>query len=75
MSRGKPPEPGALPLIFTHDWPGSVTEFLPLSGALSERQAHGEKVGVLDPDLILTNRFREPTGVNRDQPEIGQRKP
>ncbi|HMQ31039.1 MAG TPA: epoxide hydrolase [Chloroflexaceae bacterium] len=35
------PEPGALPLILTHGWPGSVAEFLPLIGPLSDPRAHG----------------------------------
>jgi microsomal epoxide hydrolase len=35
------PEPGALPLIITHGWPGSVAEFLDVLGPLSDPAAHG----------------------------------
>ncbi|MDP9209156.1 MAG: epoxide hydrolase N-terminal domain-containing protein, partial [Actinomycetota bacterium] len=33
------PEPGALPLIVTHGYPGSVVEFLDLLGPLSDPRA------------------------------------
>ena len=35
------PEPDARPLLLTHGWPGSVTEFLDLIGPLSDPRAHG----------------------------------
>jgi len=35
------PEPGALPLIVTHGWPGSVAEFLETIGPLTDPRAHG----------------------------------
>ena len=35
------PEPGALPLIVSHGYPGSVVEFLDLLGPLSDPLAHG----------------------------------
>ncbi|MEC3980211.1 epoxide hydrolase [Amycolatopsis sp. H20-H5] len=35
------PEPGALPLVLTHGWPGSVTEFLEVLGPLTDPRAHG----------------------------------
>ena len=35
------PEPGALPLIVTHGYPGSVVEFLDLLGPLSDPRAYG----------------------------------
>src|SRR5262245_18814723 len=35
------PEPGALPLLLTHGWPGSVAEFLPVLGPLSDPRGHG----------------------------------
>ena len=35
------PEPGALPLIVTHGWPGSVVEFTHLLGPLTDPAAHG----------------------------------
>jgi pimeloyl-ACP methyl ester carboxylesterase len=35
------PHPGALPLIITHGWPGSVIEFLKVIGPLTDPPAHG----------------------------------
>src|SRR5215469_8022421 len=35
------PEPGALPLIITHGWPGSVAEFINVIGPLTDPRAHG----------------------------------
>ena len=35
------PEPGALPLIITHGWPGSIVEFLEIIGPLTEPGSHG----------------------------------
>jgi pimeloyl-ACP methyl ester carboxylesterase len=35
------PEPDALPLMLTHGWPGSVTEFLDVLGPLSDPRRHG----------------------------------
>ncbi|WP_039801334.1 epoxide hydrolase family protein [Nocardia araoensis] len=35
------PETGALPLLLTHGWPGSVAEFLDVIGPLSDPRAHG----------------------------------
>jgi len=35
------PEPGAVPLILTHGWPGSIVEFLDLIGPLSDPRSHG----------------------------------
>ncbi len=37
--------PGALPLIMTHGWPGSVVEFMEIIGPLTDPGAHGG-----DPD-------------------------
>lgn len=37
------PEPGALPMVLTHGWPGSVIEFLQVIGPLSDPVAHGGK--------------------------------
>jgi pimeloyl-ACP methyl ester carboxylesterase len=34
-------EPGALPLIVTHGWPGSIAEFLDAIGPLTDPRAHG----------------------------------
>lgn len=35
------PHPGALPLLLTHGWPGSVVEFLDVLGPLVDPPAHG----------------------------------
>jgi pimeloyl-ACP methyl ester carboxylesterase len=35
------PEPGALPLVVTHGWPGSVVEFLDVIEPLRDPRAHG----------------------------------
>ncbi|HXC50208.1 MAG TPA: epoxide hydrolase [Candidatus Limnocylindrales bacterium] len=35
------PHPGALPLLLTHGWPGSVLEFLKVLGPLTDPVAHG----------------------------------
>ncbi len=37
------PEPGALPLLMTHGWPGSVLEFRHVIGPLTDPVAHGGK--------------------------------
>jgi pimeloyl-ACP methyl ester carboxylesterase len=34
-------EPGAVPLIMTHGWPGSVVEFTKVIGPLTDPRAHG----------------------------------
>jgi pimeloyl-ACP methyl ester carboxylesterase len=35
------PHPGALPLVITHGWPGSIVEFLKVIGPLTDPVAHG----------------------------------
>jgi epoxide hydrolase len=35
------PEPGALPLVLTHGWPGSAVEFLQVAGPLADPRSHG----------------------------------
>jgi pimeloyl-ACP methyl ester carboxylesterase len=35
------PEPGALPLIMTHGWPGSIVELLDIIGPLTDPRSHG----------------------------------
>ena len=35
------PEPGALPLLLSHGWPGSVVEFLDVIGPLTDPRGHG----------------------------------
>ena len=41
----KSPHPGALPLIITHGWPGSVIELLGVIGPLTDPAAHGGSAG------------------------------
>ena len=38
------PHPGALPLVLTHGWPGSVAEFFDVIGPLTDPAAHGGDV-------------------------------
>lgn len=42
------PEPGAVPLVLTHGWPGTALEWLDVLGPLSDPRAHG-----LDPALAF----------------------
>nr|WP_062340055.1 epoxide hydrolase [Herbidospora sakaeratensis] len=35
------PEPGALPLLLSHGWPGSFADFLDVIGPLTDPRAHG----------------------------------
>lgn len=39
------PHEGALPLILTHGWPGSIVEFLDVIGPLTDPTAHGGDAG------------------------------
>ena len=39
------PHPGALPVILTHGWPGSIVEFLKVIGPLTDPVAHGGDAG------------------------------
>ena len=48
----KSPHPGALPLIMTHGWPGSVIELLDVIGPLTDPPAHGGNAGDAF-DLVL----------------------
>jgi pimeloyl-ACP methyl ester carboxylesterase len=48
----KSPHPGALPLIMTHGWPGSVIELLDVIGPLTDPPAHGGSAGDAF-DLVL----------------------
>jgi pimeloyl-ACP methyl ester carboxylesterase len=36
------PEPGAMPMVITHGWPGSVVEFLDVIGPLTDPRSHGD---------------------------------
>ena len=46
------PEPGALPLILTHGWPGSVVEYLDVIGPLTDPRAHGRDPSIAF-DLVI----------------------
>jgi epoxide hydrolase len=46
------PEPGALPLILTHGWPGSVAEYLDVIGPLTDPRAHGRDAAIAF-DLVI----------------------
>jgi pimeloyl-ACP methyl ester carboxylesterase len=67
------PHPGALPLILTHGWPGSIVEFLDVLGPLTDPPAHGGEAGdafhVVCPSLPgygFSDKPREPGwGVER----------
>lgn len=49
------PVPGAIPLVLTHGWPGSIVEFQKVLGPLTDPVAHGGEAGdafeVLCPSL------------------------
>ena len=47
------PEPGALPLLLTHGWPGSVIEFERAIGPLTNPRAHGAGEGALAFDVVI----------------------
>jgi hypothetical protein len=50
------PHPGALPLIITHGWPGSVVEFGKVIGPLADPPAYGgDLAAVLTRDELLDN--------------------
>ena len=60
-------EPGALPLVLSHGWPGSVVEFLDVIGPLTDPRAHGgdpaDAFDVVIPSLPgfgFSGRIREP---------------
>jgi hypothetical protein len=39
------PEAGAMPLLMTHGWPGSIVEFAGVAGPLSDPRAHSGDAG------------------------------
>ncbi len=45
------PHPGALPLVLTHGWPGSVLEFLDLIGPLTDPEDPRDAFSVVVPSL------------------------
>jgi pimeloyl-ACP methyl ester carboxylesterase len=60
------PHPGALPIILTHGWPGSVVEFLKVIGPLTDPVAHGgdaaDAFDVVVPSLPGYGFSAKPTG-------------
>jgi len=60
------PEPGALPLILSHGWPGSIVEFLDVLGPLTDPVAHGgdaaDAFHVVCPSLPGFGWSGKPTG-------------
>jgi pimeloyl-ACP methyl ester carboxylesterase len=60
------PHPGALPLILTHGWPGSVVELLEAIGPLTDPPAHGgdaaDAFHVVCPSLPGYGFSDKPTG-------------
>jgi epoxide hydrolase len=45
-------EPGAVPLILSHGWPGSIAEYLDVLGPLSDPRRHGLDPGIAF-DLVI----------------------
>jgi len=67
---------GALPLIITHGWPGSVIELLGVIGPLTDPVAHGGSAGdafdVVVPSMPGYGFSGEPAEVGWDPGRIGQ---
>jgi pimeloyl-ACP methyl ester carboxylesterase len=67
---------GALPLIMTHGWPGSVIELLETVGPLTDPEAHGGHPGdafdLVLPSLPGYGLSAEPTAVGWDAGRIAQ---
>jgi pimeloyl-ACP methyl ester carboxylesterase len=68
------PEPGAVPLLMTHGWPGSVVEFLDVVGPLSDPGAHGgdpaDAFHVVCPSLPGYGFSERPSSTGWDVPRI-----
>lgn len=66
------PHPGALPLILTHGWPGSVFEFLDIIDALTDPADPADAFDVVVPSLPGSpSPARHP---NRGTPTASQRR-
>lgn len=59
------PEPGAVPLLLSHGWPGSVLEFLELVEPLTNPRAHG-----FDPGLAFHVVAPSPPGFGFSGPAL-----
>jgi hypothetical protein len=72
----KSPHPGALPLIMTHGWPGSVIELLETIGPLTDPAAHGgqaeDAFDLVLPSLPGYGFSGEPAEVGWDPGRIAQ---
>jgi pimeloyl-ACP methyl ester carboxylesterase len=56
------PHPGALPLVLTHGWPGSVLELVGLVGPLTDPPDPGDAFDVVIPSLPGYGFSAKPTG-------------
>ena len=72
----KSKHPGALPMIITHGWPGSIIEQLKVIGPLTDPTAHGgtpaDAFDVVIPSLPGYGFSGKPTGVGWDVPRISK---
>ena len=70
------PHEGALPLLLTHGWPGSVVEFLDAIGPLTDPTAHGgaaaDAFDVVIPSLPGFGWSDRPTAPGWDVPRIAR---
>ncbi|KLL10027.1 MULTISPECIES: epoxide hydrolase family protein [Protofrankia] len=68
------PHPGAVPLVMTHGWPGSVVEFLNVIGPLTDPVAHGGSAAdafhLVMPSLPGYGFSDKPTGTGWGVPRI-----
>jgi pimeloyl-ACP methyl ester carboxylesterase len=68
--------PGALPLIMTHGWPGSVVELLDIVGPLTDPTAHGGRAedafDVVLPSLPGYGFSAEPTELGWDSGRVAR---
>jgi pimeloyl-ACP methyl ester carboxylesterase len=72
----KSPEEGALPLIITHGWPGSIVEMLEVIGPLTDPTAHAGSAGdafhLVVPSLPGYGFSAQPTEVGWDPGHVAQ---
>jgi pimeloyl-ACP methyl ester carboxylesterase len=70
------PHPGALPVVITHGWPGSIVEFLDVIGALADPVAHGgdaaDSFDVVCPSLPGYGFSAKPTETGWDVERIAR---
>lgn len=70
------PHPGALPLLMTHGWPGSVVEFHKVIGPLTDPTAHGgrpeDAFHVVCPSLPGYGFSGKPTSTGWGVPKIAE---